>query len=230
MGIDLTNTNTTEDSAGTDFIYARKVQGDPNRGIYMQSPFYHGRYFAYSYQAPGESFVGPQPYILAAENDLIKAEALIRTGGDRTAAAALVNNTRVTRGGLTALVAADNDATFMAAITYEREVELVATDGFGFFALRHMDQLQPGTVRHLPVPAAELQTDNIPVYTFGGAVENPTGLNVVPTNAGKQFSADLARYEAGPWRNLALPSGQVMQLPTPLAIPRPTTPAPATKY
>ncbi len=230
MGIDLTNTNTTQDSAGTDFIYARKVQGDPNRGIFMQSPYYHARYFSYSYQAPGESFVGPQPYTLAAENDLIKAEALIRTGGDRTLAASLVNNTRVTRGGLTALQSTDDDATFLAAITYEREVELDATDGFGYFALRHMDQLQTGTVRHLPVPAAELQTDNIPVYTFGGAVENPTGMNIVPTNAGKQFAADLARFQSGPTRSLALPNGQVMQLPTPMAIPRPPSRATATKY
>ena len=224
MGIDLTDYSLTQDSAGTDFFYARQVQGDPNRGIYMQSPYYHGRYFSVSWQSPGPSNIGPAPYVLAAESDLIKAEALIRTGGDRTLAASLVNNTRVGRGGLTPLTSADDDATFLAAITYEREVETYATDGYAFFAMRHMDQLQTGTVRHLPVPASELQTDGIPVYTFGGAVQNPTGMNMVPNSAGTRFAADLAHYQAGPWRSLALPNGQITEISSPRAPAAPAGP------
>jgi hypothetical protein len=128
-----------------------------------------------------------------------------------------VNNTRVGRGGLTPLTAADNDATFLQAITYEREVELDATDGFGFFALRHMDQLQPGTVRHLPVPGSELETLNLPVYTFGGATQDPTGLDLAPigAGAGQTLALSLAKYETGPWRTLTLPNGSLMELPSP---------------
>ncbi len=216
LGIDLTRPSNSVDTAGTDFFYARGVQGDPSRGIWMQSPYYHGRYIDVSWQAD-VSFNGPMPYTLAAENDLIKAEALIRTGGDRNLAAQLVNNTRVNRGGLTPLTAADNDATFLQAITYEREVELDATDGFGFFGLRHMDQLQVGTVRHLPVPGSELETLNLPVYTFGGATEDPSGMNLAPLGqvAGQRLALSLSKYENGPWRTLALPNGGTMELPTP---------------
>ncbi len=217
LGTDIQNVNnyTCGVDDKTDFVYARQVQGDPNRGIYMQSPYYHVRYICVSWQAD-VSFDGPMPYTLAAENDLIQAEALIRTGGDRTLAAQLVNNTRVTRGGLTPLTAADNDSTFLAAITYEREVELNATDGFGAFALRHMDQLQTGSCRQLPVPASELETDNLPVYTCGGATEDPTGMDVMPpTGAGRSLMASLNRYNSGPTRTLDLPNGEVMALPIP---------------
>ncbi len=167
LGIDYTNTSTTLDSAGTDFYYARQVLGDPSRGIYMQSPYYYGRYIGETDQVGNP--VGPAPYTLAAESDLVQAEALIRTGGDRTLAAQLVNNTRAARGHLTPLTASDNDATFLNAITYEREVECNSTDGFGFFALRHVDQVQDGTVRELPVPAAVLTSLGQTIYTFGGA-------------------------------------------------------------
>ena len=191
-----------------DFAYVGFVIGDPNRGIYMQSPFIHQRYVDVSWQAD-VSFAGPMPYTLAAENDLLKAEALIRTGGDRQAAADLVNKTRVDRGKLDTLRATDNDSTFLADIQYEREVELDATNGFGFFALRHMDDLQDGTVRHLPVPATELETDGLPVYTFGG-VGNPV-MNVAPAGT-PLISLNL---HPGPTRTLTLPNGQIMQLATP---------------
>ena len=219
LGIDLTNVNsyTTGVDDNKDFQYARQVQGDPNRGIYMQSPYYHTRYIGVSWQA-NVSFFGPMPYTLAAENDLLQAEALIRTGGDRGLAAQLVNNTRVGRGGLTPLTATDNDATFLQAITYEREVELLATDGFGAFAMRHMDQLsQPGSCRQLPVPASELETDNLPVYTCGGATQDPTGMGdmMPPTGANAQLSLALSRYEQGPSRALPLPDGEMMTIPVP---------------
>jgi starch-binding outer membrane protein, SusD/RagB family len=193
---------------GTDYVYVGTVIGDPSRGVYMQSPYLHVRYVDVSWQAD-VSFDGPMPYTLAAENDLLKAEALVRTGGDRAVAAQLVNNTRVTRGQLTPLTAADNDATFMAAITYEREVELNATNGFGFFALRHVDELQAGTVRHLPVPATELETVGLPVYTFGG-VGNPVA-SLAPSEGGLALSLALAP-RAGVAKDLELPNGRVMPL------------------
>ena len=224
LGIDLTNVNAYSQGVddATDYVYARQVQGSAARGIYMQSPYYHVRYIGYSWQA-NNSFLGPQPLILAAENDLLQAEALVRTGGNLALAAQLVNNTRVNRGHLTPLTASTSTASFLQAITYELEVECNATDGYGFFALRGMDQLQPGTVRHLPVPALELQTDNLPVYTFGG-VGSPD-MNVVSAGgAGQQLAFNVNKYEAGPWKTLDMPNGMTMQLPTPHAPPRPTRP------
>lgn len=202
----------SEDSVTADYVFKGSVIGDRTRGVWMQSPYYHVRYVDVSWQAD-VSFNGPMPYTLKAENDLLRAEALIRTGGDRALAAELVNNTRVGRGELTPLTAADNDATFLAAILYEREVELNATNGFGFFALRHEDELQEGTVRHLPVPATELETVGLPVYTFGG-VGNPV-MNVVP--AGQPLSLSLAlNAMAGPGKQLELPNGRLMELASPM--------------
>jgi hypothetical protein len=186
-------------------VYVGKVIGDPGRGIYMQSPYAHYRYIDQSWE-PDDYLDGPAPYILKAENDLLKAEALIRTGGDRAEAAALINNTRVGRGQLTPMTAANTDAEFYAAILYEREVELNATNGFGFFALRHEDELQEGTVRHLPVPATELETVGLPVYTFGG-VGNPD-MNVFSS---RPLSLALAvAPRPGVAKSLELPSGRTM--------------------
>src|SRR6202008_3576326 len=112
-------------------------------------------------------------------------EALIRTAGDRARAATLINNTRVTRGALAPVTAAMTDAQFYAAIDYERDVELTATNGFKHFYARSSTEasslgapstgggrLQAGSVRHLPIPAKELETLAKSVYTYGG-VGNP---------------------------------------------------------
>lgn len=206
-----------KENTGLDYVYTGKVIGSASRGIYMQSPYTHERYIDVSWEA-SVSFDGPMPYVLKAENDLLKAEALIRTGGNRDSAAALVNNTRVGRGKLTPLTAADNDSTFYADILYEREVELNGTDGFGFFALRHEDELQDGTVRHLPVPATELETVGLPVYTFGG-VGKPD-MNVY---SAAPLSLSLALTpRPGAAKQLVLPNGRVMSLRPALAHRMPT--------
>ncbi|MDQ3515181.1 MAG: RagB/SusD family nutrient uptake outer membrane protein, partial [Gemmatimonadota bacterium] len=135
------------------------------------------RYTCCSWEAavPG---TGPTPYILAAESDLIRAEALIRSGGSRTTAAQLINNSRVGRGQLTPLTGAESDAVLLTEIDYEREVELMFTNGWDLFRARHglVDRLQIGTWRHLPIPAKELETLGLPIYTFGGAAANPSGI------------------------------------------------------
>lgn len=151
----------------TDIKYLGKVVGDPSRGIYMQSPFYHSRYEYHSWQSATYA-TGPAPYILAAENDLLRAEALIRSGGDLATAATLINNTRVTRGGLAPATAADGKTKLLDDIMYERDIELIATNGWELFRNRMEDRLREGTVRHLPVPAKELEIQAMPIYTFGG--------------------------------------------------------------
>lgn len=151
----------------TDYVYLATVIGDPARGIYMQSPYYHRRWRDVSFAFNTSTHVGkPQPYILAAENDLMIAEALVRTNGDLNRAATIVNKTRVTRGGLAPVAA--NAAALLAAIDYERDIELLNTNGLSLFDRRRIDGLQAGTPRQLPIPAKELETLQLPIYTFGG--------------------------------------------------------------
>ena len=146
------------------------VIGDPGRGIWMQSNWYHSRYDHHARTTPGTAGRTAVPYLLAAESDLIRAEALIRSGGSKTTAATLINRTRVTRGNLPALTGAEANATMLAAIDYERQVELITTSGFELQRARQglTARLQAGTWRHLPIPAKELETLGLPIYTFGG--------------------------------------------------------------
>ena len=109
------------------------------------------------------------PHILAAENDLLIAEALARTGGDLTRAAALVNKTHVGRGGRTPVAA--TAPAVLAGMDYERDVELLTSSGaIGWWDRRRLSatMFNPGTFRQLPVPARELETLGLPVYSYGG--------------------------------------------------------------
>jgi hypothetical protein len=166
-------------AAGKDYRYRAGVIGDPARGIYMQSAYSYDRYIGHARTSP-TAWTTPVPYILKAENDLLIAEALVKSGGSKATAAGLVNTTRVTRGGLAALTGSESDAVLLAAIDYERDVELAATNGFELFYARSAPtttplsasaaggRIQTGTVRHLPVPARELETLGKSVYTYGG--------------------------------------------------------------
>jgi hypothetical protein len=164
----------------SDFTFLTPVIGDPGRGIYMQSPWYHSRYKDHSRTSPTSART-PVPYLLAAESDLVRAEALIRKPSpDLATAAALINNSRVVRGKLPAATAGEGAATLLGYIDYEREIELHNTSGFTHFQRRHVDGLQPGTFRHLPIPAKELETLSLPIYTFGG-VGKPDLNMLLPT-------------------------------------------------
>ncbi|HEY4955054.1 MAG TPA: hypothetical protein VII02_09225 [Gemmatimonadaceae bacterium] len=153
-----------------DFGYKPPPIGDPARGIYMQSVFYHKRYEFTAESQPG-GFTGPVPYMLAAESDLIRAEALIRSSGSLATAASLINKTRVGRGNLTPLTGGEGSAALLSAISYERDVELNGTSGTTLYWRRAVtDQpMQAGTVCQLPIPAKELETLGLPIYTFGGS-------------------------------------------------------------
>ena len=188
----------------SDYAYAGKVIGDPSRGVYMQSPYYHTRYFSYS--SDGDDELGPTPWMLAAESDLVRAEALIRTNGDLTLASALINKTRVGRGNLTPAAAADGSAKLLGYIDYERDIELVNTNGYTLFQRRHIDGLQTGTVHHLPIPAKELETLGLPIYTFGGAGKEQY---VAPNSI--VVSANASLYGTST-KSLETPSGQLLTL------------------
>ncbi|HEX6576586.1 MAG TPA: RagB/SusD family nutrient uptake outer membrane protein, partial [Gemmatimonadaceae bacterium] len=183
----------TSTTPGTDFAYVQNIPFAAARGVYFFSQWQHVRYFQHSFEN-GTDLTGTMPWVLAAENDLLLAEALVRTGGDKSRAAALINKTRVGRGGLPALSGASSNNDLLAAIFYERDVELFDTGaGQAWFDRRRIDtnltyngvpigntwafrggsNLQKGTPRSLPIPAKELETLGMPVYTFGGATPNP---------------------------------------------------------
>ncbi|MEO7648540.1 MAG: RagB/SusD family nutrient uptake outer membrane protein, partial [Gemmatimonadaceae bacterium] len=146
------------------------VIGSAARGTYMQSNWFHRRWAGHAAYTPGTAVRTAVPYILAAESDLIRAEALIRSGGSKATAATLINNSRVTRGTLSALTGAETNAVMLTAVDYERQVELLTTGGFELMHARQglTSRLQTGTWRHLPIPAKELETLGLPIYTFGG--------------------------------------------------------------
>ena len=172
-----------------DYKYQGTVIGDPARGVFMQSAYSHNRYFTHSRSSPtaGRTAV---PYLLAAENDLLIAEAEIRRpGGDLARAATLINKTRVTRGGLPPVTALDGTPALLAAIDHERDVELLTTNGFAFYYARSAPvdsplngtgttpaapagwgggRIQVGTPRHWPLPARELEILGKAIYTYGG--------------------------------------------------------------
>jgi hypothetical protein len=111
--------------------------------------------------------------ILAAENDLIWAEALIRQPSpDLATAANLINKTRVGRGGLTAATA--GDANLLDELQYEQDVELPGSNVAPFYNQRRIDKLEPLTPHEMPVPAKELGVLQQGLYTCGGAA-NPDG-------------------------------------------------------
>jgi hypothetical protein len=168
----------------TDFSYVDYNVFRTSRGCYFFSNYTHTRYvytaFDYS-DAPG---TGDVPIILPAENDLLIAEAEVRTGGNRVRAATLINNTRVNRGGLPALTGAESTNALLDAIFYERNVELMNTgSGLPWYDRRRVNGpplsgqpqqgLQPGSPRHFPIPAQDLLAIGMPLYTFGGFAPYP---------------------------------------------------------
>ncbi len=101
----------------------------------------------------------------------------------------LINRTRVARGGLPPAtvdgVIGQADcvpkkildpsgacADLMNTLMYEKRVETYALGaGVAFWDARGWGLLPTGTVLHLPIPARELETLQLPLYTFGGGGE-----------------------------------------------------------
>ncbi|MFZ5624774.1 MAG: hypothetical protein ACOY71_10150 [Gemmatimonadota bacterium] len=126
-----------------DYLWADYVPFNPARGTYHFSNLVHNRYSFHSFEDPSGGGFGTVPFLLAAENDLLWAEGLIRSGGSRAQAAALINKTRVGRGGLPPLTGnetsaagipglawlsgPDNNDVLLRALFYERDVELMGS-------------------------------------------------------------------------------------------------------
>ena len=157
-------------NAGSDFACSGVAIFPAARGQYHQSNLQHIRYNHLAYlgeNLPEFDMNGQDPMYTTEMNDLLWAEGLIRSG-NKALGAQKINNSRVGRGGLPALTGAESDAVLLAALQYEQEIEFMGQGSTPFFNRRRVDGLLPGTPRHMPVPAKELDVLVREVYTFGG--------------------------------------------------------------
>lgn len=148
-----------------------------DRGTYRWSYYY--------YKRNGTDLTwqtGQQVAMTVTEMDLLKAEALIRLG--RAAEAVpLINKSRVANGELPPVTVdgppdgpgcvprKENGAcgSLWDALRYEKGVEGVGVSGvIAFFDARGWQTLPENTPIHLPIPGRELETLQLPLYTFGG--------------------------------------------------------------
>lgn len=164
-------TNPRDRRVDTDFAFAGNPPFAVGRGRYFFGTYRYVRYDSYRLN----QFIGPMAMFREAEARLIRAEALIRTG-QRTQGADIINETRVTRGGLPPVTGAMTTEQLLDALVYERLMEFSWDGSCNPWLYRRssgapMHQLHVGTARHLPIPAAELDILGIPVYTFGGDTE-----------------------------------------------------------
>jgi starch-binding outer membrane protein, SusD/RagB family len=160
----------------TDFQYFSTNEFLPARGKYHWSHYISNRYVT----DPNFSDGGDKKRLVTfakADNDMLLAEANARLGNLAAAITIINNGTRVTRGNLAAIAVSANQGAVLDAVFYERYIELFNTAvGSGFFDRRRTNQLQIGTFRHLPIPAKILNVLGLPLYTFGGATNDPTGM------------------------------------------------------
>lgn len=160
---------------GTDFIWIGPSPWPAANGAWYGSQYYYHR----SDEAWNNAGVGPVPYMRKAEMDLYIAEALLRASEPAVDpdAVALINNTRVGRGGRNPISVDDSFDDVWNAMRYEFDIETTATGvGMAYFHKRGLGDLRgedwggliEGTPLHFPVPAEELDLLGLPHYTFGG--------------------------------------------------------------
>jgi len=125
---------------------------------------------------------GTQVAMTVTEMDLLKAEALIRLGR-ASEALPLINKSRVANGQLppVTLDGPPNEAgcvprkesgacgSLWDALRYEKGIEGLGVNGvIAFLDARGWQTLPENTPIQLPIPGRELQTLQLPLYTFGG--------------------------------------------------------------
>jgi len=159
----------------SDFEYMTDQAFRPERGYYH---FSHYRFSRYD-DVIAEVWYGNKnkPSFLVWENEMLVAEALVRTGNVAGAAAILndANGARKIRGQLPDVTSTDA-AEVLRIIFDEKDIELFNSGmGIGYFDMRRRDQLQSGTILHFPIPFTTLEILQQPIYTIGGT---PDGENV----------------------------------------------------
>jgi hypothetical protein len=168
---------------GTYFTYRFTQNHREDRGTYHFSRYHWTRLFYIR-----ETGDGWDPIFPIAELDLLRAEAHIRLG-QPAMAVDLINRTRVDRGGLPPatvdgvqgqadcvpkMILDTNGACadLWNTLMYEKRIEnFDIAAGVAFWDARGWGILPSGTPLHLPIPARELETLQIPIYTFGGGGE-----------------------------------------------------------
>lgn len=149
-----------------------------DRGTWRWSYY---RDYRYDSWLAAPAYVGPATELSVTQLRLLTAEGLYRTG-QTGAAAAIVDETRMSNGGLgTASANADcvprlpsgQCGDLLETIKWEHRLETYH-QGFGvsFYNARGWGDLMEGTFLHLPIPSRELQLQNLPVYTTGGVGGN----------------------------------------------------------
>jgi len=162
---------------GSYFGYESSNIGTASRGTWRYSWYYYHRF------GTGDSWeVGPQPALTVSEMDLLEAEAFIRLNRPEDAVP-LINKTREANGGLPPVtIAGPPDeqgcvprkihggcGSLWDALRYEKRIEGVGVSGvIAFFDARGWQTLPVNTFVQMPVPGAELQILQLPIYTFGG--------------------------------------------------------------
>lgn len=175
----------------TDFIYLAQVNFPVSRGEWHFSHYKHNRNVTDSGFAGDGHTQGPMPVFLAADCQLLKAEALLGLSQLQQAVNAVNAGTRVTRGNLPQLLASAGAGNIKKAIFYERAIELFNTGPMGLWFDRRrsgarqdyltadpLGGLQTGTPAQLPVPANELSIHGEAPYDFGGEAD-PSGITKV---------------------------------------------------
>jgi hypothetical protein len=184
----------TTGNGGYDYVWTHtKEFGNKTRGAWHQSAVGQVRYDSLTTcgdNPQGASTgAGDAPMVLAAENDLLWAEALIRgPAPDLATAATLINYTRHgpdrvgrPRGGLP--LATAGDANLLQELQYEQDVELMGSNIAPFYNQRRIDNLEPLTPHEMPVPAQELGVLKLcsgTCYTWGGAGNPPNSSASAP--------------------------------------------------
>ncbi len=194
----------------------------PERGTYRQSHYGDFRHDAYLTSC-SFCYFGPIEEMIPREMRLYEAEAAFRTGNVATAVG-IVNETRVARGGLTALTGAGTVPNepgggcvprkrydvqgrcgdLRDALIYEHMEEIFhVTGGLEFWHGRRFGILPLNTAVHMPIPASDLEVLEESIYTFGGGGDgsspNPIPPNVIPGNLNSTLERaawSLGRLEA----------------------------------
>lgn len=170
----------------SDFIYQPVVGFPAERGEWHFSHYQHNRHVTQP-DLFGNGQSGPMPTFLKADNELLRAEALLRSGQTAAAANVLDAGSRVERGALPPLTGAASYFAVEEAILYERAIELFNTAPASLWMDRRrfrpreasgmvtaLGGLQLGTPAQLPVPVTELRIGGLQAYSFGGE-QDPNG-------------------------------------------------------
>ncbi len=145
------------------------------RGPQLRSHYYQGQFETFFTE---DNCIGDVRYSDGYMNQLLLAEAYNELGNTPAAIAILDadDNPRNAVGNLPDITTG-TQAEIRQIINAERDIELGRTIyGVEHFDMRRRGQLQIGTILHFPVPASELATIGLDVYTFGG-VTNADGIN-----------------------------------------------------